>query len=262
MSCLPMCHRLRPTADLAISHASLEIWSGLLSVGMTATLWLQITFPGCIYSSKQIWCLIFVAHVLSKSSKQTRNRKEYVFHICLWENRMYKRFKILPVWILTVSLHALQVTSLTPHAHLFLWPAWTQACLPPMGLCIVKTEGPDSCGHRLEECLPSGRENVISWDQRIRGRFLFLPSRSHFPSNVLLTHAGTLTSSHSPSLESHRHTHTHTYAHSFRWRKMTPFLSAISSVFTYLGLGYKRQPCVFMWQNTQGSVWIWERWIA
>lgn len=118
---------------------------------------------------------------------------------------------------ISVSLHTLQVTSLTPHAHLFLWLAWTQACLPPMGLCIVKTEGPDSCGHRLEECLPSGQENVISWDQRIRGWFLFLPLRSHFPSNVLLAHAGTLTSSHSPSLESHRHTHMHTLSDGEKW---------------------------------------------
>lgn len=49
----------------------------------------------------------------------------------------------------------------------------------------MKTERPDSCGHRLQECLPSGRENVISWDQRIRGQFLFLPLRSHFPSMCL-----------------------------------------------------------------------------
>lgn len=96
------------------------------------------------------------------------------------------------------KIHALQMSSLTPHAHLFLWPAHTQAGLPPMGPCIVKTEGPDSCGHRLEECLPSGRENVISWDQRIRGRILFLTTRSRFPSMcfsrmqallLLLTHA-------------------------------------------------------------------------
>lgn len=80
-----------------------------------------------------------------------------------------------------------------------------------MGLCCrVKTEGPDGCGHRLEECLPSGRENVISWDQRIRGWFLFLPSRSHFPSmcfsrmQLFLTH---------PLWVAHTHTCTHhTYA--------------------------------------------------
>lgn len=71
-----------------------------------------------------------------------------------------------------------------------------------MGLCCwVKTEGPDGCGHRLEECLPSGRENVISWDQQIRGQFLFLLSRSHFPLHMLFTQASTLTLSH------YKHTH-------------------------------------------------------
>lgn len=73
-----------------------------------------------------------------------------------------------------------------------------------MGLCCwVKTEGPDGCGHRLEECLPSGRENVISWDQRVRGQFLVLPSRSHFPSMCF---------SHKQALSlflTHTRTHTH-----------------------------------------------------
>lgn len=100
--------------------------------------------------------------------------------------------------------------------------------------CKVKTEGPNGCGHRLEECLPSGRENVISWDQRIRGQFLFLPLRSHFPLHVLLTHVGTLT------LPVSR---THFYP--FRWRKMTPFLSAISSVFTYFGPGVQEATLYF-----------------
>lgn len=44
----------------------------------------------------------------------------------------------------------------------------------------LKNEGPDGRSHRLEECLPSGRENVISWDQQIAGQVLFLPSHSHF----------------------------------------------------------------------------------
>lgn len=160
------------------------------------------------------------------------------------------------------KIPALQVSSLTPHAHLFLWPAHTRAGLPPMGPCIVKTEGPDSCGHRLEECLPSGRENVISWDQRIRGQILFLTPRSRFPSMcfsrmqallLLLTHAllsCTCTD-----------THMHTLSGGEKWHLFFQ-LFPLFFFFTYLGLGYKRQPCVFMWQNTQRSVWIRERWMA
>lgn len=115
--------------------------------------------------------------------------------------------KILLVWVITVSLCSVWAVWL-PHAHLFLRPAHTQACLPPMGLCIVKTEGPKSCGRRLEEYLPSGRENVISWDQRIRGRFLFFPFALSLSLHRLLTHAGTLTFSH--PLLSCTYTHTHT----------------------------------------------------
>lgn len=167
-------------------------------------------------------------------------------------NKQKHMFKSLKYWQCETS----RCLTLSP-AHLFLWPAYTQACLPQMGRCLVKTEGAHSCGCRLEECLPSGGENVISWDQRIRGRFLFLSLS--FSLHVLLTHAGTLAFLTCALLSL---TYTHTHAWSFRWRKMTPFLSAISSVFTYLGLGYKRQPCVFMWQNTQRSVQIWETWIA
>lgn len=101
--------------------------------------------------------------------------------------QMCWRLKILPAWVILVPLHALRVSCLTPHTHLFLWPAYTQACLPSIRLLTVKAEGPN--GHRLEECLPSGGENVISWDQRIRGRFL---SRSllalTFP--LFASHAG------------------------------------------------------------------------
>lgn len=109
----------------------------------------------------------------------------------------------------------------------------------------LKNEGPDGRSHRLEECLPSGRENVISWDQQIAGQVLFLPSHSHFCTCA--SHACRALWLSPPPLTVLVHTHTR--------GKMTPFLSAISSVFTYLVLGYKRQPCVFMWQNTQRSVW-------
>ena len=121
-----------------------------------------------------------------------------------------------------------------------------------MGPCRGgRTEGPGGRGRRSEECLPSGRENVISWDQQTGGRGSPSPLQAlTFPPCA--SHACRHTHFFSFSLsDTHRHTHRHTqtHTHTREWRKMTPFLSAISSVFTYPGSGYKRQPCVFMWQK-------------
>ncbi len=107
-----------------------------------------------------------------------------------------------------------------------------------MGLCCrMKTEGPDGCGHRLEECLPSGRENVISWDQRIRGRFLFLPSRSHFPS-VCFSRMQAL------SLFSHHlvHMHAHTL---FQMKKNDTFSFSYFLCFYILGPGVQEATLCF-----------------
>lgn len=116
-----------------------------------------------------------------------------------------------------------------------------------MGLCCrVKTKGPDGCGHRLEECLPSGRENVISWDQRIRGRFLFLPSRSHFPSMCFsCMHASALTFSHSLSLSLEScsaPTHTHTLS---EMKKNCTFSFSYFLCFYILGPGVQEATLCF-----------------
>lgn len=137
---------------------------------------------------------------------------------CLWENLMYKSLKTLQLCILILSCETFSDCFLSvrwPLTGLF-WPL--SPSHPPVSVacidsylftsngtlcCWVKTEGPDSCGHRLEECLPSGRENVISWDQQIRGQFLFHPSRSHFPSICSHSH--------------YKHIHTRVLSHEGKW---------------------------------------------
>ena len=112
-----------------------------------------------------------------------------------------------------------------------------------MGLCCcrVKTEGPDGCGHRLEECLPSGRENVISWDQRIRGRFLFLPLRSHFPS-VCFSRMQALSLFHTHPLLSRTRTHTHAL---FQMKKNDTFSFSYFLCFYILGPGVQEATLCF-----------------
>lgn len=86
------------SSHVVLNEASWEKRNSLLSVGMTAALWSQIAFRALIYSSKQIWCLTFVACTFlfpPMSSKQTET----------------------------------ETNILSGLSHLFLWPACTLACL-------------------------------------------------------------------------------------------------------------------------------------